>query len=117
MYLLSRPAVLIQRQTVCDDGAHLGKEGGGADDLDDDADGALLTIIIVDGQGDALAVLIHAQDDELAGLGLLGDHGSFDLKENDGRVERLFFYDTIHKSSFFPETSSILLLKRNSFRP
>ena len=76
---------------------------GGAHGLDDDGDGALLRVIVVDGDGDPLAVLIHAQDDELARLGLLGDQGCLDLVQGNGGTERLFSHDTIHTCSFFPE--------------
>jgi hypothetical protein len=60
-------------------------------------------LLVVDRNGDPLAVLIHPQDDELAGQCLLGDHRRFDLKQNHRRLERLFSHNAIHKrlSSFF----------------
>ena len=75
---------------------------GGAHGLDDDGDGALLRVIVVDRYGDSLAVLIHAQDDELARLGLLGDQGCLDLIQGDGGTEGLFSHDTIHSVPSFP---------------
>ena len=49
--------------------------GGGAHGLDNDGNGALFAVIAGNGQRDALARLVDAQDDELARLGLRGDLG------------------------------------------
>ncbi len=78
----------------------------GTHNLDNDADSALLAVVIMDRQGDALAVLIHPKDDELAGLGLLCDHGGFNLKQHDGGLERLFSHDSKHS---FPSFLILLL--------
>lgn len=50
--------------------------GGGADRLHDDGNGALLTVEVVDGDGDAFTVFIDAQDDELAGSAFLATIGA-----------------------------------------
>ena len=71
--------------------------GGGADRLHDDGNGALLTVEVVDGDGDAFTVFIDAQDDELAGLGLLCHHRRLDLVEGHGGLERFFLHDAIHE--------------------
>ena len=71
--------------------------GGGADRLHDDGNGALLTVEVVDGDGDAFTVFIDAQDDELAGLGLLGHHRRLDLVEGHGGLECFFLHDAIHE--------------------
>ncbi len=71
--------------------------GGGTDRLHDDGDGALLTVEVVDGDGDAFTVFIDAQDDELAGLGLLCHHRRLDLVEGHGGLERFFLHDAIHE--------------------
>ena len=78
--------------------------GGGAHGLDDDGNGALFTVIVVDGDGDALAVFIHPQDDELAGLCLPGNHRSLDLIQDHGGFQRFFGHDAIHGRSFFPNS-------------
>ena len=71
--------------------------GGGADRLYDDGDGALLPIVVVDGDGDSFTVFIDAQDDKLTGLGLLRYHRRLDLVESHGGLERFFFHDAIHE--------------------
>ena len=76
--------------------------GGGAHGLDNNGDGALLGIVVVDGDGDALAVLIHAEDDELARLGLLCDQGRLDLVQGHCGTEGLFSHDAIHTIPSFP---------------
>ena len=76
--------------------------GGGAHGLDDDGNGALLGIVVINGDGDALTVLIHTQDDELARLGLLGDQGRLDLVQRDCGTEGLFSDDAIHTIPSFP---------------
>ena len=60
--------------------------GGSTNDLVDDGNGTCLAVIGSDGQGDTLAVLIHTQDDELAGLSLSCHHGSFDLHQGDSGI-------------------------------
>ena len=76
--------------------------GGGAHGLDNDGDSALLAVIVMDGDGDTLAVFIHPQDDELAGLCLFGNHRSLDLIQDHGGFQRFFGHDAIHGRSFFP---------------
>src|SRR5262249_3901710 len=44
-----------------------------ADPLDDEGDRAALGVAVGDGQGDAFAARVDADDDELAGLALAGD--------------------------------------------
>ncbi len=53
--------------------------GAEADGLKDDADGALLGILVGDGQGHALALLVDAKDNELPGLRLARDARGGDL--------------------------------------
>ena len=65
--------------------------------MDDDGDGALLAVVVMDRDGDAFAVFIDAQDDELAGLGLLCHHRRLDLVEGHGGLERFFLHDAIHE--------------------
>ena len=87
---------------------HVGKLlRGSTDGLDNDGNSALLGVIIVDGDGDTLAVGIHAQDNELAGLGLLGNQRGLDLVESNGGAQGLFSYDTIH---IFPSFLCVQIL-------
>ena len=55
----------------------------GADDHQDQGDGAPLAVEIGDGQRDALAALVGHDDDELAGLGLAGDPRRIDHQLED----------------------------------
>ena len=73
--------------------------GGGAHRLNDDGNGALLAVIVMDRNGDTLTILIHAQNDELAGLRLLGHHGCLDLIEDHSGFQRFLFHDAIHTYS------------------
>ena len=73
--------------------------GGGTDSLDDDGHRALLAVIVVNGDGDTLAVLIHTQDDELTGLRLLRHHGSLDLVEDHSGFQSFFCHNAIHTYS------------------
>ena len=75
--------------------------GGGPHHLIDDGDGAPLPVEIGDGQGDPLPLLVHPEDDELAGLGLPGHGGGLDLHQGHGGVEHPFFHDPIHSFSSF----------------
>ena len=70
--------------------------GGEAHLLEDDGNGALLPVIAGDGQGNTLTLFINAEDDELTGLGLLGNEGGFDVHEGDGGVQLFFANDFIH---------------------
>ena len=73
--------------------------GSGAHRLNDDGNGALLAVIVMDRNGDTLTILIHAQNDELAGLRLLGHHGCLDLIEDHSGFQRFLFHDAIHTYS------------------
>ena len=55
--------------------------GGAAGGLHHDGDGALFPVIAGNGHGDALALLIQAEDHELTGPGVACDVGCFDLEE------------------------------------
>ncbi len=79
--------------------------GGRADGLHNDGNGALLAVVVMDRDGDAFAVFIDAQDDELAGLGLLCHHRRLDLIQDDGRLERFFSDDAIHSVTSFLQIS------------
>ena len=74
---------------------------GCAYQLEDDGDGALLPVVGGDGQGNALAVFIHAKDDELAGLAFPGHSRGLDLHEGHCGVQYPLFYDPIHSVSSF----------------
>ena len=74
---------------------------GGAHGLHDDRNGALFPVIVMDGDGDTLAIFIHPQDDELARLCLLGHHGSLDLIQDHGRLQGCFCNNAIHTLSSF----------------
>ena len=85
--------------------------GGGAHELEDDGDGTARPVIGGDGQGDALAVFIHAEDDELAGLALAGHGGGLDFHQGHGGVENSLFDDPIHSVSSF-HLDSVALMGR-----
>ena len=70
--------------------------GRAADDLEDDRHGSLFAIVARNGERNALAILIHAQDDELTGLRFLCDQRRFDVHQRDGGVENFFTHDFIH---------------------
>ena len=72
--------------------------GGAARGLHHDGDGALLTIPVRDGDGDALALLIQTEDDELAGLRVPGGQRRLDLEQADGLgvVEETLGYYLVH---------------------
>ena len=70
-----------------------------ADDLVNNRNRAALTVVIRNGQRDALAVLQRAQNDELAGLRFFGDKRRVDHHLGDGRVQALFFDNPKHGAS------------------
>ena len=70
--------------------------GSCADNLENDPYGACLAVIVSDGKGDTLAVSINAQDDELTGLGLGRNEGSFNVHHRYGGVEFFLCYDFVH---------------------
>ena len=65
-----------------------------ADNLEDDGDSARLTVKPGDGQGDALGVLLCADNDKLAGLRLFGDERRMDPELGHGGVELPPFDDS-----------------------
>ena len=71
---------------------------GAAGGLHHDGDGALFAVIAGDGHGDALALLVQTEHDELARLRMAGDQGRFDLKEADGLriVQKTLGYYFVH---------------------
>ncbi len=75
-------------------GAHLHRRL--ADLLDDQRDGAGLGVVVGDGQRDALAVLVHEHDDELAGLVLARDLGGLDDVALEGGCDLFFGNDLSH---------------------
>jgi hypothetical protein len=52
--------------------------GGEADFLENEGDGALVGVPCDEGEGDAFAVFVYAEDDELSGFGFLGYVGGGD---------------------------------------
>ena len=70
---------------------------GAADDLEDDVHSALFAVVVMDGDGDALTVLVDTQNDELAGLSLFRHHRRLNLVEDHSGLERFFFHDAIHE--------------------
>ena len=75
---------------------------GGAHSLDDDGNSPFFGIVIVDSDGNTLAILIYAENDELARLGLLCDQRRFDFVQGHSGPECLFSDDTIHMIPSFP---------------
>ena len=47
--------------------------------LDNDGDSSLVRVIVIDGNRNPLSLFVHPQNDELAGLGLLGNQRGLDL--------------------------------------
>ena len=72
---------------------------GTADGLGDDGHGAGCGVIVADGQGDALAELVDAYDDELAREGRFGHTRGEDLHLGDGGRKEAFAYDLEHNLS------------------
>ena len=64
--------------------------------LDDDGDGALFRVVGVDGNGDAFALFVHPEDDELSRLGLLGDQRGLNLIQGDGGAQSLLSDDHVN---------------------
>lgn len=56
----------------------------------------LFAVVIRDGEGNALALVVHAQNDELPGPGLLRDERRIDHHQGDRRVQRFLVDNTIH---------------------
>ena len=75
--------------------------GGVAHDLEDDVHRAGLPVVAGDGQGDALALLQRADDDELARLRLLGDQGRLDAELGHSRVQLDLLRDPVHGENSF----------------
>jgi len=74
--------------------------GTRADNLKDDGHGACLTVKACDGQGDALGVLLCADNDKLAGLCLLGNERRMDAKFGYGGVQFSPFYNGKHNTPY-----------------
>jgi len=70
--------------------------------LHDDAHRSLFPVIVMDRQRNPLPVFIHPQNDELSRLRLPCYQRRLYLIQNDGRLQRLFPYDSIHSSPSFP---------------
>lgn len=68
--------------------------------LEDDGDGALLTVITADGQRNTLALFINTEDDELARLCFASNVRCLNLQQSDLRTKDFFFYDTKHNLKF-----------------
>ena len=68
--------------------------GPRADDLKNDGNGAGFAVKSGDGQGDALGVLLCANNDKLAGLCLLGNERRMDAKFGHGGVQLPPFDDS-----------------------
>ena len=82
--------------------------GGQTHLLEDNSNGALLPVIVGDGQRDALPLLIQAQDDKLPGPGLLGNERGLYLQQGDAGVEYLFPYDLYHVDSTSSSLRSVV---------
>ena len=74
--------------------------GRGAHDLEDDGHAPGLGVGVGYRQGNALAGLVHAQDDELPRLRLARDEGRRNVHPRDGGVERFFLQNGVHGTSF-----------------
>ena len=73
-----------------------------ADNLENDRNGAGFAAKPGDGQGDALPLFIHAQNDELPRFGFSRDERRLHFHERDGWIEFFFSNDLIH--TFMPHT-------------
>ena len=62
-------------------------QGGGAYQLEYDGNGTGFAVIAGDGEGDAFSLLVHTEDDKLAGLGAAGYQGGLHDHPGDGGVE------------------------------
>ena len=70
--------------------------GGEANLLEDDGDGAGLLVGTGDSQGNTLAHLINAENDELACLCFAGNEGGLNVHQGDGGIELLLTHNFIH---------------------
>ena len=77
-------------------------------------DSPLLAVITGDRNGNALALLIQAKDNELAGLGMLCNKRRFDFKQTDAlRIIQISLgYYLIHGCTPFA-----VLIERNGLKP
>ena len=71
---------------------------GGAHDLENNGHGAALPVEVRHSQGDAFALFVHPQDDELPRLRLFGNERRLNVHPGHGGVEHLFFYNSVHRS-------------------
>ena len=81
--------------------------GGQADLLEDDGHGSLFTVIARDGQRNALAGFIDAEDDKLPCFGLSCNKGRLDLQQRDRGVQLLLANDLEHTESSFQKCFAI----------
>ena len=70
--------------------------GTGADNLKNDGDSACLAVKACDGQGDALGILLGADDDELARFRLFGNQRCFNDHFGHCGVQFPLFNDLEH---------------------
>ena len=89
--------------------------GGTTYHLNDQGDGAFFSVIICNGQRNALALLVDAEDDELSGENLFSDKRSLYLNKDDCFVQQLFVYDFIHLQSHLSKIFDICRQKRHPF--
>ena len=73
--------------------------GGGTHHLEDDLDRAGQRIRAGYRQGDALTLLVHAEDDELPRLGLSRHERRLDLKLDHRGVQDPFICNSVHSIS------------------
>ena len=85
--------------------------------LDNNGDSTLFRIIAVDGDRNAFAALVHAQNDELSGLCLFGNQRRLDLIERDGGAQFLFPHDFVHTVPSSPVWICVSFLALRSPEP
>ena len=78
---------------------HAELQRGGSHSLHDYAYGTFFGVIVIYGNGNTLAILIHTKNYKLARLRLFGDQRSFYLIKGNGRLKNLFPYNTKHITS------------------
>jgi hypothetical protein len=99
------------------------EQGGGfANDHIDDRNGAFFNICLGHGQWNALAILIGFENNKLAGFGLAGNFGRFDLIEDHIACGHFFAFDYFEHFKppteyFLKEYFYALFDKKDSIRP
>ena len=81
---------------------------GGSDLLRDDGHSPLLRIEVTDGQRNPLALLVRADDQELARLGGCGEPRGLYLHPTDRRSQHLFGKDLIHSFQIYTKNPRIV---------